>query len=137
MANMSSFPAMYMAVVTMQQYETTQLARLPLLLLDYAERQDLDRDELMRKAGLSGWQLESPDARISTRSMRNLWRAVIERLNRHIFLANHTPRQGEGELDIVFNLSLPPRNLTQRGLKITNAAFALALPILDVAPVIV
>jgi len=81
MANMSSFPAMYMAVVTMQQYETTQLARLPLLLLDYAERQDLDRDELMRKAGLSGWQLESPDARISTRSMRNLWRAVIERLN--------------------------------------------------------
>ena len=80
MANMSSFPAMYMAVVVMQQYETTQLARLPLLLLDYAERQGLDRDELMRTAGLSGRQLESPDARISTRSMRNLWRAVIERV---------------------------------------------------------
>ena len=64
-----------------QQYETTQLARLPLLLLDYAERQGLDRDELMRGAGLSGGQLEDPDDRVGTQSMRNLWRAVIARLD--------------------------------------------------------
>jgi hypothetical protein len=67
MANMSFFPAIYMAVVMTQQYDTTQLARLPLLLLDYAERQGLDRDELMRGAGLSGGSSKIP----TTASVRN------------------------------------------------------------------
>lgn len=61
-------------------YETGQLARLPLLLLTYAEQRGLDRTELMAEAGFSGWQLENPDARVNTRSMRNLWRAVAARL---------------------------------------------------------
>ena len=59
-------------------YETTQLARSPLLLLDYADRQGMNRDELMRQANISPSSLVDPDSRIPSRAMRKLWAAVIE-----------------------------------------------------------
>ena len=60
---------------------TTQLARAPLLLLAYAERQGLDRDALMRLARLMPQDVADPDSRIRTASMRRLWRAVDEQLH--------------------------------------------------------
>ena len=54
----------------------TQLARAPLLLLDYAEQKGLDREELMRLAGIRPQDVQDPDSRIRTASMRRLWRAV-------------------------------------------------------------
>ena len=50
--------------------ETTQLARTPLLLLDYAQRHGLDRRELVAGAGLTEAQLADPDTRIPTAAMR-------------------------------------------------------------------
>ena len=58
-------------------YELTQLARSPLLLLDYAVRQGMDREELMLHAGLSADDIADPDARVKTKSMLALWRQVI------------------------------------------------------------
>lgn len=57
----------------------TQLARTPLLLLDYAARLGMDRNALMDVAGLSKKDLADPDSRIRTASMLKLWRAVIDR----------------------------------------------------------
>ena len=59
----------------------TQLARTALLLLDYAERQGLDRKRLIRAAGLPADIDENPDSRIRTRSMVHLWRAVSDALD--------------------------------------------------------
>ena len=39
----------------------TGLVRLPLVVLDGAERLGLDRDELMRVAGLTAGELTDPD----------------------------------------------------------------------------
>lgn len=57
----------------------TQLARTPLLLLDYAARLGMDRDVLVEVAGLSQKDLADPDSRIRSASMLKLWRAVIDR----------------------------------------------------------
>lgn len=57
----------------------TQLARTPLLLLDYAARLGMDRNALVEVAGLSKQDLADPDSRIRTASMLKLWRAVIDR----------------------------------------------------------
>ena len=57
--------------------ETTQLARSPLLLLDYAQRLGLDRRELVAGAGLTEAQLADPDTRIPTAAMRRLWGEVL------------------------------------------------------------
>lgn len=59
----------------------TQLARGPLLLLDYAEHKGLDRAELMRQAGIRPREVQDPDSRIRTASMRRLWRAVDQQLD--------------------------------------------------------
>jgi AraC-like DNA-binding protein len=58
--------------------ESTQLARSVLLLLDYAERQGMDRESLMRVAGLATVDVDDPDARVRTASMLKLWREVID-----------------------------------------------------------
>lgn len=65
----------------MRHDQTTQLARAPLLLVDYATGQGIDRDGLLREAGLTQRDIADPDARIDSRCMRRLWRAVIGRLD--------------------------------------------------------
>ena len=63
----------------MPEFEPTGLARLPLMLLRHVEEFGLDRDELMRSAGLSTAELEDPDARVSTHKTWSLWRAIVDR----------------------------------------------------------
>lgn len=65
----------------MSYKEPTQLARGPLMLLHYAERQGLDREDLLAKSGLSADILTHPDSRVPTRLMLRLWQAVIEAAN--------------------------------------------------------
>lgn len=59
-------------------YETMQLARSALLLLDYADQMGMDRETLVRTAGLTDAMLDDPDSRVPTLCMRKLWSAVIE-----------------------------------------------------------
>ena len=61
--------------------DPTQLVRLPLMLLHYAEQQGLDHDTLLEKSGLPEDLLADPDARVPTRAMARLWRAVIEEID--------------------------------------------------------
>lgn len=63
----------------MPHHDATQLARTPLLLLNYAEQHGLNRDELMREASLLAADLADPDSRIPVSSMYKLWQAVISR----------------------------------------------------------
>ena len=51
------------------------------MLLDYAERQGLDRSGLLDAAGLRSDPADDPDARIRTAQMVGLWRAVIDALD--------------------------------------------------------
>lgn len=60
--------------------EGTKLARVPLLLLDHAERQGLNRAELMAASSMTEGELADPDSRIGVRSVIDLWTAVISRL---------------------------------------------------------
>lgn len=71
----------HLASVPMINHEITQLARSSLLLLDYAERQGLDRGRLIRSAGLQADPIDDPDSRIKSAAMLKLWRAVIEQLD--------------------------------------------------------
>ncbi len=61
----------------MPDHDLTQVARSPLLLLDYAEREGLNRVELMRAASLSAEDLADPDSRIPVASMHKLWRSIM------------------------------------------------------------
>jgi len=61
--------------------ESTQLARSVLLLLDYAARQGMDRERLMRAAGLVAEDVHDPDARVRTASTLKIWRMVIDAQN--------------------------------------------------------
>jgi len=70
-----------MASVMVISHEITQLARLSLMLLDYAAQQGLDRAQLMRRVGLSEDILKDPDSRIKTAKGAQLWRAVAEALD--------------------------------------------------------
>lgn len=65
----------------MSTREHTKLARVPLLLLDYAEQQDCDRVSLMRAAAITAQELEDPDARIAASTVVRLWKVVIEHLD--------------------------------------------------------
>ncbi len=65
----------------MISHEITQLARSSLLLLDYAERQGLERERLLKAAGLRADPIDDPDSRIKTAIMLKLWRAVIDELD--------------------------------------------------------
>ena len=59
-------------------YESMQLARSPLLLLDYADQIGMDRNELVRASGLTEAMLDDPDSRVPTVCMRRLWGAVMK-----------------------------------------------------------
>jgi len=48
------------------------------MLLDYAERQGLDRAVLMKRSSLTPQALADPDSRVQVRSVLELWRAIIE-----------------------------------------------------------
>jgi AraC-like DNA-binding protein len=67
-------------MITGNTREGTKLARVPLLLLDHAERQGLNRAELMAASNLAEGELADPDSRIGVRSVIDLWTAVISRL---------------------------------------------------------
>jgi AraC-like DNA-binding protein len=60
-------------------YELTGLVRLPLGVLDGAEKLGLDREELMRTCGLTREELANPDARVPVVKIWQLWKAVIRR----------------------------------------------------------
>lgn len=62
----------------MTNHETTQLARTPLLLLDYAGRHGMDRMQLMDDSELSPETLADPDSRVPTKAIRKLWHIIIE-----------------------------------------------------------
>ena len=62
-------------------YETTQLARTPLLLLNYAVQKGADRTALMNYAGLSPDDLADPDSRVKATASIKLWRAIIDGQN--------------------------------------------------------
>ncbi len=61
------------------KHDATQIARIPLLLLDFAESRGLDRGELMRAAGIDPDSLADPDQRLPVAKFRRLWQALIER----------------------------------------------------------
>jgi AraC-like DNA-binding protein len=63
----------------MPELAMTGLARIPLIVLQSAEAHGLDRDELMRAAGLTEEELADADARISMVKVWSVWRAAIER----------------------------------------------------------
>ncbi len=80
--NFNSAKDLYNAAMAMdfsasEPYRTV-IARAPLMLLAYAEERGLDRDELMRSAGIVEERLQDPDARMPVTTMQRLWGAVIE-----------------------------------------------------------
>lgn len=64
----------------MTRLELSGLARLPLIFLERSQDLGLDREELMRDAGLAESELSDPDARIPVGKIWSLWRAVINRV---------------------------------------------------------
>lgn len=63
----------------MPDLELTGLARIPLLILQRAEKLGLDRAELMRAAGIEEDALRDPDSRVPVRRIFLLWRSCLER----------------------------------------------------------
>jgi len=63
----------------MPSIEPSGLARIPLILLGRAAEFGLDRDVLMRDAGLIDAELDDPDSRIPIRKVWKLWHVAIER----------------------------------------------------------
>ncbi len=59
-------------------YELTNIARIPLLILEYAERTGIDRDELLRQASLTSANLADPDTRMPMATVLKLWRAIMK-----------------------------------------------------------
>jgi len=57
----------------------TGLARLPIVLLDRAEKLGMDRAELVRMTGLTEETLADPEARIPAAKIEALWRAMVAR----------------------------------------------------------
>ena len=72
------FPGDY-CLATMTDYELTNLARIPLLMLEYAEQSGMDRDELLRLASITPANLVDPDTRLPMSAMLRLWRAILKR----------------------------------------------------------
>lgn len=62
----------------MSKANLTNLARLPLLILDYAKRHGMNTRALMRSAAISENSLNEPDSRVPFAGLVRLWRAVIE-----------------------------------------------------------
>lgn len=63
----------------MTDYELTNLVRIPLLMLEYAERFGMDRGELLRLASITPATLDDPDTRLPMSALLKLWRAILER----------------------------------------------------------
>jgi AraC-like DNA-binding protein len=63
----------------MPGYELTNLTRIPLLMLEYAERCGIDRGELLRLASIAPADLEDPDSRLPVSAVLKLWRVILER----------------------------------------------------------
>ncbi len=63
----------------MPELAMTGLARIPLIVLQSAEAQGLDREELMHAAGLTEEELRDADSRVSMVKLWNVWRAAIRR----------------------------------------------------------
>lgn len=57
----------------------TTLARIPLLIVEYAGQLGMDRDELLRCTSLTPLNLSDPDKRISVVALLKLWRAILEK----------------------------------------------------------
>jgi AraC-like DNA-binding protein len=64
----------------MSNVELTQLARLPLMLLDYAAQRGMNVDSLMDTTSLSTKAIKDPDSRVSLSAQLQLWRAVLKKL---------------------------------------------------------
>lgn len=72
------FPGNY-CLTTMTDYELTNLTRIPLLMLEYAEQSGIDRGELLRLASITPATLADPDTRLPMSALLRLWRAILER----------------------------------------------------------
>ncbi len=72
------FPGDY-CLATMTDYELTNLARIPLLMLEYAEQSGMDRDELLRLASITPATLADRDTRLPMSALLRLWRAILKR----------------------------------------------------------
>jgi hypothetical protein len=59
----------------------TGLARLPIVLLDRAEKLGMDRAELVRATGLTEEMLGDPEARIPASKIEALWRVMASRVS--------------------------------------------------------
>lgn len=60
-------------------YELTNIARIPLLIFEYAEQTGIDRQELLRLASLTPANLADPDTRLPMSAALKLWRFILER----------------------------------------------------------
>jgi len=65
------FPGNY-CLTTMTDYKLTNLARIPLLVLEYAERFGIDRAELLRLASITPATLADPDTRLPMSALLKL-----------------------------------------------------------------
>jgi len=63
----------------MTDYELTNLARIPLLLLEYAEQSGNDREEFLRLASITPATLADADTRLPISALLRLWRAILKR----------------------------------------------------------
>lgn len=63
----------------MTDYELTNLTRIPLLMLEYAEQSGIDRGELLRLMSLTPANLADPDTRLPMLAVLKLWRAILGR----------------------------------------------------------
>jgi AraC-like DNA-binding protein len=64
----------------MGRHEFTGLARFPLAILELAEDEGLDRNELLLVSNLSEADLHDPDARLPVRVVWSLWEELIRRV---------------------------------------------------------
>ena len=62
----------------MPNIDLTGLARIPILLLEQAEKHGADRAKLLEASGLSAECIADPDARVSVGRVIALWRGIIE-----------------------------------------------------------
>ena len=72
------YPGDY-CLATRADYELTNLARIPLLMLKYAEQSGMDRGELLRLASITPANLADPDTRLPMSALLRLWRAILKR----------------------------------------------------------
>lgn len=62
----------------MTDNELTNLARIPLLMIEYAGQSGIERDEFLQLASINLADPADPDARIPLAAVLDLWRTIIE-----------------------------------------------------------